>query len=174
MTDTWVQTTSLDAGQAFKMGRGSSRSVLGPAMGMSTITLNNSVFQADDEFPQHRHDISEDCMLVLRGAVSFRQTDAYTRIGELDFAWVPVAEVHGTVNTSGEEAELISFQSPPDVRLYAVIATSIPRARRWSTVRSPAGWNRSRWACAPATRTPGSRCTRVSGRRPAPSTSMSP
>ena len=47
-----------------------------------------------------------------------RQGDAYTPITAGEFAYVPSPEVHGTVNTSGAEATLISFQAPPDFALY--------------------------------------------------------
>ncbi|MES1169277.1 MAG: cupin domain-containing protein, partial [Leifsonia sp.] len=113
-----LKRTTLDDGTPFPMGNGRSRAVLSPAVGMTRITLNNSFFDDGDEFPQHRHDSSEDCMVVLHGAVSFKQGTHLKTIAEGDYAWVPIAEVHGTLNDSGGPAELISFQSPPDLALY--------------------------------------------------------
>lgn len=100
------------------MGKGSSSRVVSPEVGADRITLNRSLFEAGDEFPQHIHDESEDCFIVLSGSVSLRQGDDLTVLGTHDFVWVPVGEVHGTVNTSNGRAELFSFQSPPDLALY--------------------------------------------------------
>lgn len=112
--------TLLSAGKAaaFKMGKGDSRNLVGPSTGAQDITLNYSVFQADEEFPQHFHEESADIFIVLEGGVSVRQGDVYTPITAGQFAYVPSPEVHGTVNTSGAEATLISFQAPPDQALY--------------------------------------------------------
>ena len=112
--------TLLSARQAatFQMGKGDSRNLVGPATGANDITLNYSVFQAGEEFPQHFHEESADIFIVLEGGVSVRQGDAYTPITAGEFAYVPSPEVHGTVNTSGAEATLISFQAPPDFALY--------------------------------------------------------
>ena len=112
--------TLLSAGKAaaFQMGKGDSRNLVGPSTGAQDITLNYSVFQADEEFPQHFHEESADIFIVLEGGVSVRQGDSYTPITAGQFAYVPSPEVHGTVNTSGAEATLISFQAPPDQALY--------------------------------------------------------
>lgn len=112
--------TLLSAGKAaaFKMGKGDSRNLVGPSTGAHDITLNYSVFQAGEEFPQHFHEESADIFIVLEGGVSVRQGDVYTPIRSGQFAYVPSPEVHGTVNTSGAEATLISFQAPPDQALY--------------------------------------------------------
>ncbi|MXX27687.1 MAG: cupin domain-containing protein [Caldilineaceae bacterium SB0668_bin_21] len=112
--------TLLSAGKAaaFQMGKGDSRNLVGPSTGAQDITLNYSVFQADEEFPQHFHEESADIFIVLEGGVSVRQGDVYTPITAGQFAYVPSPEVHGTVNTSGAEATLISFQAPPDQALY--------------------------------------------------------
>ena len=112
--------TLLSAKQAesFQMGKGDSRNLVGPSTGAQHITLNYSVFQPDEEFPQHAHDGSADIFIVLEGGVSVRQGDVYTPIEAGEFAYVPSPEVHGTVNTSGAEATLISFQAPPDFALY--------------------------------------------------------
>ena len=112
--------TLLSARQAasFQMGKGDSRNLVGPTTGAKDITLNYSVFQAGEEFPQHFHEDSADIFIVLEGGVSVRQGDDYTPISAGEFAYVPSPEVHGTVNTSGAEATLISFQAPPDLALY--------------------------------------------------------
>ena len=103
---------------AFQMGKGDSKNLVGPSTGAQDITLNYSVFQPGEEFPQHFHEGSADIFIVLEGGVSVRQGDAYTPITAGEFAYVPSPEVHGTVNTSGAEATLISFQAPPDFALY--------------------------------------------------------
>ena len=103
---------------AFQMGKGDSKNLVGPSTGAQDITLNYSVFQPGEEFPQHFHEGSADIFIVLDGGVSVRQGDAYTPITAGEFAYVPSPEVHGTVNTSGAEATLISFQAPPDFALY--------------------------------------------------------
>ncbi|MCY4091368.1 MAG: cupin domain-containing protein [Caldilineaceae bacterium] len=112
--------TLLSARQAaaFQMGKGDSRNLVGPSTGAQDITLNYSVFQPGEEFPQHFHDGSADIFVVLEGGVSVRQGDVYTPIHEGQFAYVPSPEVHGTVNTTNAEATLISFQAPPDQALY--------------------------------------------------------
>ena len=112
--------TLLSARKAatFQMGKGDSRNLVGPSTGAQDITLNYSIFQPGEEFPQHFHEASADIFIVLEGGVSVRQGDAYTPITAGQFAYVPSPEVHGTVNTSGAEATLISFQAPPDLALY--------------------------------------------------------
>ncbi|MEM7028656.1 MAG: cupin domain-containing protein [Chloroflexota bacterium] len=109
---------SLTDGKRFQMGGGDSRHLISPEMGATCITLNYSVFEPDHEFPQHFHDFSADIFVVLEGGVSVRQGETYTPITEGDFAYIPPGEVHGTVNTSGAQAILISFQAPPDMTLY--------------------------------------------------------
>ena len=47
------------------------------------------------------------------------QGDVYTPIEAGEGSFVPVGVVHGTVNDTGSPARLISFQSPPDLALYA-------------------------------------------------------
>jgi len=110
--------STLDSGLDFPMGRGRSSRVVSPDVGAHQITLNLSIFEDGDEFPQHVHDISEDCFVVLDGSVSLRQGAKYTPLEAGQAVWVPVGEVHGTYNHSGSRAELISFQSPPDLALY--------------------------------------------------------
>ena len=108
----------LEDGAVFHMGQGYSRRLISPDNGDQNITLNYSIFQGGQEFPQHFHDISADIFIVLRGSVSVRQGHRYTPIVEGDFAYIPPGEVHGTVNHTDDEANLISFQSPPDPALY--------------------------------------------------------
>jgi quercetin dioxygenase-like cupin family protein len=113
-----MQFLQLSSGLGFQMGKGDSRRVVAPEMGAGEITLNYSVFEPGQEFPQHRHDYSEDCFVVLRGGGSVREGDRYTPIRAGDAVWIPVADVHGTVNTTHQQAILMSFQSPPDGALY--------------------------------------------------------
>jgi quercetin dioxygenase-like cupin family protein len=131
--------STLDSGLSFPMGKGKSSRVVSPEVGAHEITLNLSVFEDGDEFPQHVHDISEDCFIVLDGSVSLRQGDAYTPLLAGQAVWVPVGEVHGTYNHSGQRAELISFQSPPDLALYRG-----DRDGGHGELPTPEGENRSR------------------------------
>ncbi len=108
----------LEDGAVFHMGQGYSRRLISPDNGEQNITLNYSIFQGGQEFPQHFHDTSADIFIVLRGSVSVRQGEHYTPIYAGDFAYIPPGEVHGTVNHTDDEANLISFQSPPDPALY--------------------------------------------------------
>lgn len=109
---------SARSAASFQMGKGDSRNLVGPSTGAQDITLNYSIFQPGQEFPQHFHESSADIFIVLEGGVSVRQGDVYTPIHAGEFAYVPSPEVHGTVNTSAAEATLISFQAPPDQALY--------------------------------------------------------
>lgn len=135
-----MKITNLEAGTPFSMGKGKNWSVLNPDAGAKAITLNHAIHGAGHEFTQHFHDESEDIILVLEGAVSLRQGDFLTPLGEGEAALVPAGEVHGTVNTSGATARLISFQIPPDLALYrgernkAASETPKPRAGTESTV----------------------------------------
>ncbi len=109
---------STNAGVHFTMGKGDSRRLVHPDMGARHLTLNHSVFQPGQEFPQHIHDNSEDVFVVLQGGVSVREGDVYTSISTGQAAFIPQGEVHGTVNTTDDIAVLISFQGPPDMMLY--------------------------------------------------------
>jgi glyoxylate utilization-related uncharacterized protein len=64
------------------------------------------------------HDDSEDVIIVLEGDVQLRQGDIYTPLSTGEAAFIPAAEVHGTVNKSTAEVRMISFQLPPDLALY--------------------------------------------------------
>lgn len=114
-----VRHIPLSAGKNFRMGKGDSRHLVSPEIGALHLTMNYSVFQPGQEFPQHLHDISADIFIVLEGGVSVRQGDSYAPIRAGTFAYIPPGEVHGTVNQTGEQAILISFQSPPDPTLYS-------------------------------------------------------
>ncbi len=113
-----MQFLHLSNGLGFRMGKGDSHRVVAPEMGARQITLNYSVFGPGQEFPQHRHDHSEDCFIVLEGGAAVREGERFTPICAGDAVWIPVADVHGTVNTTDRQAVLISFQSPPDGALY--------------------------------------------------------
>ena len=110
---------NLEDGEVFHMGQGYSRKLISPETGARDITLNYSVFQDGQEFPQHFHEVSADIFIVLSGSVSVREGDKYTPIHEGEFAYIPPGEVHGTVNDIPGEANLISFQCPPDPALYS-------------------------------------------------------
>ncbi len=110
---------NLEDGEVFHMGQGYSRKLVSPDIGARDITLNYSVFQDGQEFPQHFHEVSADIFIVLAGSVSVREGDKYTPIREGEFAYIPPGEVHGTVNDIPGEATLISFQCPPDPALYS-------------------------------------------------------
>ena len=101
------------------MGKGSNWRIVHPEMGARRLTLNHGLHEPGQEFTQHLHDESEDMIVVLEGGGSLRQGDTYTPIVAGEGIFVPVGEVHGTVNDSGAPARLISFQAPPDPALYA-------------------------------------------------------
>ena len=113
-----MQILNLEAGTPFKMGKGQNWRVVHPDMGANQLTLNHGVHAPGQEFTQHFHDYSEDMIVLLEGGSSVRQGDVYTPVSARDAIFVPVGEVHGTVNQTGKPARLISFQSPPDMALY--------------------------------------------------------
>ena len=114
-----MQLLDLFAGRAFRMGRGSNWRIVHPDMGARRLTLNHGLHEPGQEFTQHLHDESEDMIVVLEGGGSVRQGDVYTPIEAGEGIFVPVGEVHGTVNDTGAPVRLISFQAPPDPALYA-------------------------------------------------------
>ena len=114
-----MQLLDLYAGRAFRMGKGSNWRIVHPEMGARRLTLNHGLHEPGQEFTQHLHDESEDMIVVLEGGGSVRRGDVYTPIEAGEGIFVPVGEVHGTVNDTGAPARLISFQSPPDPALYA-------------------------------------------------------
>jgi mannose-6-phosphate isomerase-like protein (cupin superfamily) len=128
-----MEILNLYSGEAFQMGRGKNWRVIHPDMGAKQLTLNHGLHAPDQEFTQHVHGETEDMIVALEGGGSLRQGDRYTPIKAGEAVFVPGGEVHGTVNTSGKEARLISFQSPPDRALYRGerdgSADQIPRPR---------------------------------------------
>ena len=68
--------------------------------------------------PQHVHGDSDDTFLVLQGEVDVRQGDLRRGLPTGHAAFVPGEQIHGTVTTGSGKAVLISFQAPPDYRLY--------------------------------------------------------
>ena len=136
-----MQLLDLFAGRAFRMGKGDNWRIVHPEMGARRLTLNHGLHEPGQEFTQHLHDESEDMIVVLEGGGSLRQGDTYTPIVAGEGIFVPVGEVHGTVNDSGAPARLISFQAPPDPALYAgkrdhgAGASPLPPAGHRSEVR---------------------------------------
>ena len=121
-----MQLLDLYAGRAFRMGKGSNWRIVHPEMGARRLTLNHGLHEPDQEFTQHLHDESEDMIVVLEGSGALRQGDTYTPIVAGEGIFVPVGEVHGTVNDSGAPARLISFQRPPIRRCTPASATMVP------------------------------------------------
>jgi len=113
-----MQVLNLESGSPFSMGKGKNWSVLNPDVGAEHITLNHAVHSPGHEFTQHLHDDSEDVIIVLEGDVHLRQGDVYTPLSAGEAAFIPAAEVHGTVNRSERDVRMISFQLPPDLALY--------------------------------------------------------
>ena len=136
-----MQLLDLYAGRAFRMGKGSNWRIVHPEMGARRLTLNHGLHEPGQEFTQHLHDESEDMIVVLEGGGAVRQGDVYTPIEAGEGIFVPVGEVHGTVNDTDAPARLISFQSPPDPALYAgqrdhpADASPLPPAGHRSDVR---------------------------------------
>lgn len=104
---------------SFKMGRIEGRRMVHPGMGAKRLTFNYIVSQPGDEFPQHVHDYSDDTFLVLEGQVDVRQGDSRRHLGTGHAAFVPNGQIHGTITTGTHPALLISFQAPPDLKLYS-------------------------------------------------------
>jgi glyoxylate utilization-related uncharacterized protein len=65
------------------------------------------------------HDYSDDTFLVLEGQVDVRQGDSRRHLGTGHAAFVPNGQIHGTITTGTHKALLISFQTPPDLKLYS-------------------------------------------------------
>lgn len=104
---------------SFKMGRIEGKRMVYPDMGAKRLTFNYIESQPGDEFPQHVHDYSDDTFLVLQGQVDVRQGDSRRHLGTGHAAFVPNGQIHGTITTGTEKALLISFQAPPDLKLYS-------------------------------------------------------
>jgi mannose-6-phosphate isomerase-like protein (cupin superfamily) len=114
-----MQFLNLTSGQEFSMGKGRNWRVVHPDMGAAWITLNHGLHEAGNEFVQHVHDDCDDVIVVLEGAVSLRQGDSYTQAEAGEALMIPAGEVHGTLNSGGRQARMVSFQSPPDKALYS-------------------------------------------------------
>ena len=104
---------------SFKMGRIEGKRMVYPDMGAKRLTFNYIESQPADEFPQHVHDYSDDTFLVLQGQVDVRQGDSRRHLGPGHAAFVPNGQIHGTITTGTGKALLISFQAPPDLKLYS-------------------------------------------------------
>jgi quercetin dioxygenase-like cupin family protein len=104
---------------SFKMGRIEGKRIVYPDMGAKRLTFNYIESQPGDEFPQHVHDYSDDTFLVLQGQVDVRQGDSRRHLGTGHAAFVPNGQIHGTITTGTAKALLISFQAPPDMKLYS-------------------------------------------------------
>ena len=104
---------------SFKMGRIEGKRMVYPDMGAKRLTFNYIESQPGDEFPQHVHDYSDDTFLVLQGQVDVRQGDSRRHLGTGHAAFVPNGQIHGTITTGTAKALLISFQAPPDLKLYS-------------------------------------------------------
>jgi len=113
-----MQILNLERGTFFQMGKGQNWRVVHPDMGAKQLTLNHGLHAPGNEFTQHVHGEPEDAIVILEGRVSLRQGNALTPVDAGEVVFVPSYEVHGTVNTSNEQARVMSFQSPPDMALY--------------------------------------------------------
>ena len=109
---------ALADGVPFQMGRIEGSRIIHPGMGAEKLTFNYVASLPGDEFPQHVHDYSDDTFLVLEGQVDVRQGESLRHLGIGHAAFVPSGQIHGTITTGSGRAILISFQAPPDLRLY--------------------------------------------------------
>ncbi len=114
-----VRVVRFEESQPFQMGSVVSRRILHPGNGAVNTTLNLSVSQPGAEFAQHAHDESSDAILVLEGEVKLRQGDTTQLFRAGECAFVPAGEVHGTITAGSGPAVMISFQNPPDLKLYS-------------------------------------------------------
>jgi quercetin dioxygenase-like cupin family protein len=110
---------TLAGAVSFKMGRIEGKRMVYPDMGAKRLTFNYIESQPGDEFPQHVHDYSDDTFLVLQGQVDVRQGDSRRHLATGHAAFVPNGQIHGTITTGTGKALLISFQAPPDLKLYS-------------------------------------------------------
>lgn len=124
-----MQILNLEKGLWFQMGKGQNWRVVHPDMGAKQLTLNHGLHAPGHEFTQHTHGESEDVFIILEGGVSVRQGDVLTPVSAGDAVFIPSDEVHGTVNTTDDQARLISVQSPPDMALYRGERDKTPEAR---------------------------------------------
>jgi quercetin dioxygenase-like cupin family protein len=105
-------------GKPFSMGNTHSTVVISPETGARHVTFNHIRYEPGAEFPQHRHEQSEDVFFVLEGSGWLRLGDERTPIGPGDVVWVPAGEVHGTV-AGPQGMVVVSCQGPPDPKLYS-------------------------------------------------------
>ncbi len=103
----------------FQMGSVTSRRILHPDLGARNLTLNFSVTRRGAEFAQHSHDESSDTILMLKGEADLRQGDSRRRFRTGECVFLPAGQIHGTVTTGPGDNIMISFQTPPDRKLYA-------------------------------------------------------
>lgn len=113
-----LRVITLAEAVSFRMGRIEGKRMVYPDMGAKRLTFNYIESQPGEEFPQHVHDYSDDTFLVLQGEVDVRQGDSYRHLGTGKAAFVPNGQVHGTITRGTGKAILISFQAPPDLKLY--------------------------------------------------------
>jgi len=104
-------------GKRFPMGDTHATVLISPEEGARHVTFNYIRYEAGAEFPQHRHEHSEDVFLVLEGSGWLREGDRRTPIGPGDVVFIPPGEVHGTV-AGPQGMVVISCQGPPDAKLY--------------------------------------------------------
>lgn len=114
-----VRVVRFAESEPFQMGTVVSRRILHPGNGAVHTTLNLSVSQPGSEFAQHIHDESSDAILVLEGQVKLRQGDSLRLFEGGECAFIPAGEVHGTITAGDGPAVMISFQNPPDLKLYS-------------------------------------------------------
>jgi quercetin dioxygenase-like cupin family protein len=104
-------------GKPCSMGDTQSTVLVSPAMGARHVTFNYIRYGPNAEFPQHRHEQSEDVFLVLEGSGWLKEGSKLTPIGPGDVIFVPPGEVHGTV-AGPQGMVVVSSQGPPDPKLY--------------------------------------------------------
>lgn len=114
-----VRVIPFSESKPFTMGDVTSRRIVHPDLGAKQTTLNYSVSKPGAEFAQHTHDASSDTILVLQGEVNLRQGPSLHLFKAGEAAFIPGGEVHGTVTAGTGEAIMISFQNPPDFKLYS-------------------------------------------------------
>ncbi|MFN0165119.1 MAG: cupin domain-containing protein [Bryobacteraceae bacterium] len=114
-----VRVIPFSESKPFTMGDVTSRRIVHPDLGAKQTTLNYSVSRPGAEFAQHTHDASSDTILVLQGEVNLRQGSGLHLFKAGEAAYIPGGEVHGTVTAGTGEAIMISFQNPPDFKLYS-------------------------------------------------------
>jgi len=102
----------------FQMGSVTSRRIIHPDLGARNLTLNFSVSRRGAEFAQHVHDESDDTILMLAGEADLRQGGSRRGFRTGECVFVPAGQVHGTITTGPGDTIMISFQTPPDLKLY--------------------------------------------------------